>query len=158
MPSKVRELKRNPGKPDQKFYCDLVSFSGNRVVLSYVSDRDYRMSGRPIPAGSHTLAFYDTNLPYVLWRMTGPAGDLLGHYVHLCDQVSVSTKTVSYRDLLLDIWFDPDGTHRVLDDEELSEAVVRGYLSPEAASLARRNSVDVIDGFSCIQNLLNDPV
>ena len=108
-----------------------------------------------MPSGTKTLAYYQEKLPYILWRMTGPEGQLLGHYIHLCDQVQITEDTVEYRDLMLDVWFFPDGTHRLLDVDELDEVVSNGVLDEATASVVRRNAASVIEGFSEIRNKLD---
>ena len=154
MPTIV-EIKHNPSKPDQTFVCDLVRHDGDRIVISYVSDRSYSVRDICVPAGTKTLAYYQEKLPYILWRMTGPNGQLVGYYIHLCDQVQITEDTVEYRDLMLDVWFFPDGTHRLLDDDELDEVVSSGVLDVTTASDVRRNAASVIDGFAEIRNHLD---
>ncbi len=154
MPTIV-EIKHNPGKPDQTFVCDLVRHDGDRIVISYVSDRSYSVGEIRVPTGTETLAYYQENLPYVLWRMSGPDGQLVGYYIHLCDQVQITENTVEYRDLMLDVWFLPDGTYRLLDDDELDEAVNNGILNLATASVVRRNAASIIDGFAEIRNGLD---
>lgn len=154
MPTIV-EIKHNPSKPDQTFICDLVRHDGDRIVISYVSDRSYSVGEICVPSGTETLAYYQEKLPYVLWRMSGPDGQLVGYYIHLCDQVQITENTVEYRDLMLDVWFLPDGTYRLLDDDELDEAVNNGILNLATASVVRRNAASVIDGFTEIRNGLD---
>lgn len=154
MPTIV-ETKHNPSKPDQTFICDLVRHDGDRIVISYVSDRSYSVGEICVPAGTETMAYYQEKLPYVLWRMSGPDGQLVGYYIHLCDQVQITENTVEYRDLMLDVWFLPDGTYRLLDDDELDEAVNNGILNLATASVVRRNAASVIDGFTEIRNGLD---
>ncbi|MBT5872934.1 MAG: DUF402 domain-containing protein [Candidatus Latescibacteria bacterium] len=155
MPATITEIKRNPCKPDQKFVCGLVRHRGRSAILAYVSDRPYTVNQVAVPVGSRTVAYYETDLSYVLWRMTGPEGRLLGHYVHLCDGLVVSMQTVEYRDLLLDIWFSPDGTHCLLDEQELSQAVLGGFVGEDTAAEARRNAASIIVDFERIKDLID---
>lgn len=155
MPSTITEIKHNPCKPDQTFICDLLRFQGKSAILEYISDRSYTINEAAVPVGSRTVAYYETDLPYVLWRITGPEGLLLGHYVHLCDGLVVSKQTVEYRDLLLDIWFRPDGTHYLLDEQELVQAVLDGFVDEDTAAGVRRNAASIIDDFQQTKDLID---
>lgn len=143
MAATVTEIKRNPGKPDQSFPCRLLYHGGSRMVISYRSSRDYRQGDIRIPPGTLTLAYYEEGLPYVLWKMVGPDGNLVGHYVHLCDRVRIAPDRVEYDDQLLDLWFFPDGDCRVLDEDELSQACDTGLMGMGTADRVRRSAGDV---------------
>ncbi len=109
--------------------CDLVARGGNWVVLSYVSRRAWTVAGTHLPSGSQTLAFYQTGVGRVLWRLCAPSGDLKGHLFHICRDVKIKENAVSYLDLLLDIWIDSDGIATVLDREEVAVCHHAGKLS-----------------------------
>ena len=143
MAATVTEIKHNPGKPDQSFRCDLLHHGGSRMVISYRSGRAYRVGDVRIPAGTLTLAYYEEGLPYVLWKMIGPDGNLAGHYVHLCERVRIGADRVEYDDQLLDLWFFPDGDCRVLDEDELRQACDAGLIDRETAGRVRTTAADV---------------
>ncbi len=146
MTATVTEIKHNPGKPDQSFRCGLLHHGGSRMVISYRSDRAYSLGDIRIPSGTLTLAYYEEGLPYVLWKMIGPDGDLAGHYVHLCDRVRIGTDRVEYDDQLLDLWFFPDGDCRVLDEDELQQACDAGLIDRETADRIRTTAAKVMAG------------
>ena len=143
MAATVTEIKHNPGKPDQSFQCALLHHGGSRMVISYRSGRAYRQGDVRLPAGTLTLAYYEEGLPYVLWKMIGPDGDLAGHYVHLCDRVRIGADRVEYDDQLLDLWFFPDGDCRVLDEDELRQACDAGLIDRGTADRVRATASDV---------------
>ena len=123
------ELKRHLNKPDEEYMCDLVARGADWVALSYVSNRAWEVADTLLPAGSQTLAFYQTGVGRVLWRMCAPSGDLKGHLFHVCRDVRVKENRVDYLDLLLDIWIDSDGGVAVLDREEVDACLKAGKLS-----------------------------
>ena len=143
MAESVTEIKRNLNKPDQSFSCRLLYHEGSRMVLSYRSDRSYRQGDIRIPSGTLTLAYYEEGLPYILWKMIGPDGRLVGHYVHLCDRVRIGSDRVEYDDQLLDLWFFPDGDCRVLDEDELKQASDDGLIDGQTADRIRTSAEDV---------------
>ncbi len=122
------ELKRHLNKPDETYRCDLVARGTDWVVLSYVSNRAWDFAGTHLPAGSQTLALYQTAVAHVLWRMCVPSGVLKGHLFHICRDVQVEERRVSYLDLLLDIWIDSDGVVEVLDREDVDMCYREGKL------------------------------
>ncbi len=122
------ELKRHLNKPDETYRCDLVARDTDWVVLSYVSNRAWDFAGTHLPAGSQTLAFYQAAVAHVLWRMCVPSGDLKGHLFHICRDVQVEERRVSYLDLLLDIWIDSNGVVEVLDREDVDMCYREGKL------------------------------
>ncbi len=67
-------------------------------------------------------------LCHVMWRMCAPSGDLKGHLFHICRDVQVEERRVSYLDLLLDIWIDSDGVAEVLDREDVEACYTEGKL------------------------------
>ena len=140
MAGTVTEIKHNPGKPDQSFSCRLLYHGGSRMVISYRSTRAYLQGDFRIPPGTLTLAYYEEGLRYVLWKMIGPDGNLVGHYVHLCDRVRIGPDRVEYDDQLLDLWFFPDGGCRVLDEEELRQACDRGLIEAGTADRIRKSA------------------
>ena len=150
MAATVTEIKHNPGKPDQSFQCSLLHHGGNRMVISYRSDRAYHQGDIQIPSGTLTLAYYEEGLPYVLWKMIGPDGNLAGYYVHLCDRVRILEDRVEYDDQLLDLWFFPDGDCRVLDEDELQQACDTGLIDRETADRIRTNAEEVRNGIAGI--------
>ena len=119
-----REVKRNITKPDELYICELVWRDSWRAVLSYVTDRDYRIfDGFILPEGSLTLGFYWSGKGYIMWEMYGPARGLKGYYFHICNPPHIGDNSLEYLDLVLDIWFFPGGSFKFLDREELCEGI-----------------------------------
>lgn len=125
------EIKRHLNKADERYECELIRKEVGRVILKYVSDRPFASSrlGITFPPGCSTLAFYREDRPYVFWAIHLPAGELAGYLVHVCTEIHIADKSVSYLDLLLDIWFFPDGRHVLLDENEVDECLQAGVLS-----------------------------
>ena len=89
----------------------------------------WAVAGALLPAGSQTLAFYQTDVAHVLWRMCAPSGNLKGHLF------SISVEMCGWKnagsviwDLLLDIWISSDGVVEVLDREDVDECYREGKL------------------------------
>lgn len=65
-------------------------------------------------------------------------GSFTGLYANILTPVHFRTPRVwETTDLFLDVWLGPDGAPRILDGEELEEAVARGWLDEQTARTAR---------------------
>ncbi len=133
MARKMIENKRHINKPTERYECDLISMDSGRAVLRYVSDRTFESKrlGITFPPGCITLALYEEGKSRVFWGIYSPDAELLGYFVHICRDVAISDDEVDYLDLLLDIWFYPDGRHIILDEDEVAECREDGRLTDE---------------------------
>lgn len=137
MTSTFTEIKHNLNKPDQSFSCCLLYHGGSHIVISYRSSQEYCYGDLQIPAGTLTLAYYEQGLNYILWKMIAPNGNLVGHYVHLCDRVRIGVDRVEYDDQILDLWFFPSGECHILDEDELHQACNEGLIDYSTADRIR---------------------
>lgn len=138
------EIKRHLNKPEERYECELLRSELGHVVLEYVSTRAFESSelGISFPPGCVTIALYWESRPYVFWAIYSPAGKLLGFLVHICRELHISSHSLSYLDMLLDIWFFPDGRSELLDEDEVEECLRSGKLSNDDADyiLAARDA------------------
>ncbi len=125
------EIKLHKNKPPQQFCCTLLHREPGYAVLRYVSNEPGQIADIRIGAGSTTVAHYWSGRPYVVWRMFDRTGRLIGTLFHICADVRIFADHLSYEDLLLDIWIDPGGALRILDEDELHACTARGLLSAE---------------------------
>jgi len=132
MNRKITETKRHVNKPTEHYECDLIEFRPGHMTLRYVSDRKFasKRLGITFPPGCITVALYWETRPYVFWGIFSPDKELLGYLIHICRNVQISEDAVGYLDMLLDIWFFPDGRYLVLDEDEVEECLQGGVLSP----------------------------
>ena len=139
------EVKRHFDKPEETYTCELVSRGADWVILAYVSDRNWVVADTHLPVGSKTLALYQVDRPQVLWRMSSPNGDLMGHLFHLCRDVVLHDGKVSYQDLLLDIWVNPSGDVTVLDWEDVDVCRKAGRLSGSDLDLIKSGEIQILN-------------
>ena len=135
--ARIREIKRHLNKSEEVYDCEVVHREPGYVVVRYVTDRPYQFCGITIPEGSRTVGHYRGGSDCVIWEMYGPAGDKLGTLVHLCRDLEIGEDYVRYLDLVLDLWFHPDGHYDILDEEELAECVIQGLISDRDAERLR---------------------
>jgi hypothetical protein len=146
---RITEIKRHINKPEERYECDLIRSDSDRLVLRYVSDRTFASTrlGVTFPPGCITLALYWEGRPYVFWGIYSPDAELLGYLVHICRDVEFSDGAVNYLDMLLDLWFYPDGRHIVLDEDEVSECRQSGLLTENDVAFIEEARQAALDDF-----------
>lgn len=155
---KILEIKRHKNKPEQRFLCDLALREEGYLVILYRAENAGRIADIDIAPGSTTIAHYRQGCGYVLWRMFAADGTLIGSLFHICAGTAIQEASVSYDDLILDIWITPQGEARVLDEDELAEAAAAGLVTAaeqrwierqKRLILARHGTI--IDGAAAIE-------
>lgn len=144
MAKKVTEIRRRVLEDDQVFECDLFFGQTDYLILRYVNSEPQRVGDTTIPAGSITLAHYRQNEPAVWWEMYYPSVDPIGDLIHLASPVDVQENEVIYTDLLLDIWRVAGEPPRLLDEDELAEAVATGALTDAEGEDIRRIAAQIM--------------
>ena len=127
----IEEIKEHKNKKTQRFFCHVLHREVNYLVVSFHSEREGKVKDIVIPSGSTTIAHYWTDRGYVVWRMSGTEGLLIGTLFHIVKNVTITDRQVQYLDLVVDIWIAPDGSFRVLDEDELEECKKAGLISIE---------------------------
>ena len=140
----IEEIKEHKNKETQRFLCAVLHREANYLVVSFHSEKEGKIKDIVIPAGSTTIAHYWTDRGYVLWRMNGPEGLPIGTLFHIVKNVTITDQHVQYLDLILDIWIAPDGSFRVLDEDELEECKKAGLISIEEERLIEKQKALIL--------------
>jgi hypothetical protein len=82
--------------------------------------------------------------PYSVFLFTNHDGSFRGWYVNLERPHRRSELGFDYEDELLDVWIQLGREPELLDEDELEEAVQRGFVSAEAASEVRSTAARVL--------------
>lgn len=135
---RVTEVKRHLDGRVERFDCRLVARRPHLAVLRFDHRAELRAGGFLFPAGSRSYGFFWRRRPYQLYRMTGPDGRLIAHRFDVVEGVRLDEAEVSYTDLLLDLWVDPQGGSRVEDEDEVAAYARRGLLSTEQRARIER--------------------
>ncbi len=147
---KIEEIKRHKNKPEQHFLCDLALREQDHIVLVYHASSSGRIADIDIAPGSTTIAHYWQSGGYVLWRMFAADHTLVGTLFHICANTDIQEASVSYDDLILDIWITPQGVARVLDEDELADAIKDGLLTNDEQRWIEKQKQIVLSGYSVI--------
>ena len=138
------EIKRHKNKPEQRFNCELLHREPGYAVLRYVTDAPGLIADICIPPQAKTIAHYWQQRPYVAWRMFDCTSHLIGSLFHICSNVRIHDDHLSYDDLLLDIWIAPDGSQRILDEDELQECIDKSLICDAELRSIRETQQDIL--------------
>ena len=147
---KILEIKRHKNKPEQRFLCDLALREPGHIVLVYHASSAGRIADIDIAPGSTTIAHYWQSGGYVLWRMFTADRTLIGSLFHICSNIEIRKQTVSYDDLIIDIWITPQEVARVLDEDEHADAMKAGLISVNEQNWIEKQKQIILSGYSCI--------
>jgi hypothetical protein len=74
--------------------------------------------------GDLFVEWFYTDRWYNIFEIHTAEGRLKGWYCNIAEPASISASVVASRDLLLDLWVDPHGKMRVLDEDEFAAAAL----------------------------------
>ncbi len=99
--------------------CLLLREDEEEIILLYRIPREYKTQHMHLTPGTFTIAYYYMDKPYNLYHWVSPQGDSLGYYFNFVKDVYRKDGLLSYTDLIVDILVRNDGSHILLDLEEL---------------------------------------
>jgi predicted RNA-binding protein associated with RNAse of E/G family len=94
--------------------------------------------------GAQVLRVTRPGEPHSLLHFFADDGRFRGWYVNLERPLERSPVGFDLVDLLLDVWVDPDGSWRWLDEDELDEGLRRGVLTRADADAARAEGERIV--------------
>jgi predicted RNA-binding protein associated with RNAse of E/G family len=130
---------RPPNREDV-YHATLLAESDDHLVLTHVVHPrqpvvELGSETVILEAGSSIVWFLFKGRPYDVGRFYLADGTWTGYYVDITEPVSwqgADAGTLQpVTDLFLDIWIAPDGRIIVLDEDELEEALQRGWITRE---------------------------
>ena len=145
-----KEIRLHKDKPPQEFSCRLLHREKDYLVLYYYVHNPVRIKDIQIEKGSSTIAHYWQNRNYVLWTFKDAGQRLLGYLFHVCNNTEIRQNRVTYEDLELDIWFDPDGTGIILDQDEVNDCCARGLIDSREHALIDEQKSHILTNFKNI--------
>jgi uncharacterized protein len=122
-----------------------AQFNVERVDLGFTTFRRgdqfvefYYWPDSPAADGSALTRYYN------VFQISSPDGTLKGWYCNLGlpAQLDAASRELSYVDLALDVWANPDGTFVVLDEDEL-DALLEQH--PELIAAAQQGRADLVN-------------
>ncbi len=143
---KITETKRHLDGSAHRFACELLALRPQFAIVLFRHGRGRSAGGFRFPRGSRTYGFFWRRRSYSLYRMLGPSGRLIAHRLDVLEDVRLSETEVSYLDLSLDIWVDPEGAVTIEDEDEVADHAAHGLLSKaQQRHIARTRKLIVRD-------------
>jgi hypothetical protein len=105
---------------------------------------DWTLSERFFDRTAGQLRVTRLDEPFSIFHFRHPDGSFEGWYVNLERPQTRTRLGFDFEDELLDIWVRPGAEPRWLDEDEVEEAVRRGFFSPERAAEIRANGERIL--------------
>jgi hypothetical protein len=147
---RFREIRLHSDKPPQEFSCDLLHHQEKYAVLRYVTPGSNTVGATTIEKGTVTIAHYWEERNYILWIFKKPDASIIGYLFHIARDVEIGEDSVRYVDLELDIWFSPDGTPTVLDEDEVKDYHKKGIFDDRTIALIEEQKMEILKNFRTI--------
>lgn len=149
MAERVQIHYRRPPDRVQVYSQEVVDATGERIVTWLPQ------AGLPRPAMAGEEVILDTNAPVIWFTYPGKwhdigrfhlaDGSFTGCYANLLTPVVIEGPRWETTDLFLDVWVPAEGEPRILDEEELAEAVERGWVDAATAAHVRRHAAELLE-------------
>ena len=117
--TQVLEIKYTLAGERKEFNCELCELTAERAVILFRLRRDVNLAGVLLPAGTLSFGHYWVDRHYNVYHWLLPDGTTRAYYFNLADRTKLRAHSVEWRDLVVDVLVTPDGTARVLDEDEL---------------------------------------
>jgi len=135
--TRFTERKQRLDGTEHVFECELVDYSPRRAVCLFRSTGVFRTPHFTLDRGGLSYGVFWRNRPYILYRITNPAGTPVGYRFDVVDRVRIAPDGACYRDLVIDAWVDLEGNVILEDEDELAAEVAAGRVSED-----KRREVD----------------
>ena len=102
-----------------QYSCELIALTIPFGMLRYTIEQEYTVGSIRLSPGDITYALYWTDRPYTLyvWHLKGATK--IVYYFNIADRISLGPDEFLWRDLVVDILIDSEGTIHVLDEDEI---------------------------------------
>ncbi len=124
-----------------EFLDELVFRSGKVIVgRSKVTSPNFvTFDGKKVLAPTYEIVYFEI---FDKWFSIGKIRNLRGeHTGYYCDIVTppkLSGDWIELTDLFLDLWVSPDLRYRILDEDELEEALKKGWINRQLYEKAKK--------------------
>lgn len=105
------------------FDCILAKKTADELVIIYEIQRPMSFLDRNLSSGSRSYGYFWPSRNYNVYHWIGPGGETLFFYVNVSKDTTILGDRVEWKDLIVDVTILPDGTTKVLDEDEVPEAM-----------------------------------
>lgn len=138
-----------PGEGETAYRQELLGDADDWKLSLYTIPPDadpleIEPEGSRLPPGSRLLWFTAPGRPFEVGAFYRPDGDLAGHYTNLVEPPELDGREWRIRDRWLDLWQPADGEPRLLDADELRDAVEAGHVDRSRARELEERAADLL--------------
>ena len=122
------------------FACELLQATANDAVVVYRMPADHQLEDILLRKGTLSLGYFWQNKPYNAYHWIDAQQGTIALYFNVSDNTIISTESIAWRDLVIDILITPNGRCRVLDEDELPtdmDPELRHYINRTQDQLCR---------------------
>lgn len=117
----ITEHKQSLSGDDQTFPCELGALEEDQLVLLYRLPGLIDLHGIELRAGTLSYGYFWKHRPYNIYHFCDSKGASLAWYGNISDSTHWNSDSLFWRDLIVDVLIQSDGSIRILDREELPE-------------------------------------
>jgi hypothetical protein len=131
----ILEIKRTLDGREKRFDCRLLAIAPDHrhAAVLWIAPEPMHVHGVDLPAGTVSVGHFWTDRHYNVYHWLDRAGQTLGYYFNICDETRITTGTIEWRDLVVDVLAIPGARLDVLDEDELPAELPPGILAHIAA-------------------------
>ena len=140
-PATILEIKRRLDGSRAEFVCQACLVRpGSHAAVLYRLDRDWHFPkvGLTIPAGSISFGYFWVKKPFNLYHWLTEEGETIGDYFNLAAETTITSATIEWLDLVVDLCVLPGKTGTWLDEDELRGDLEAGLHRQVEAGLSRQ--------------------
>lgn len=122
------------------FTCELLQATATEAIVIYRMPADHQLEDIRLRKGTLSLGYFWQDKPYNTYHWIDAQQDTVALYFNVSDRTTISTESIAWRDLTVDVLITPDGRCRILDEEELPADIdprLRHYINRARDQLCR---------------------
>jgi hypothetical protein len=117
--NRITEIKTTLSGKRKTFECELLQATAIDAVVVYRMPVDHQLEDILLRKGTLSLGYFWQDRPYNAYHWIDARQQTIALYFNVCDSTVISTESIAWRDLMVDVLITPDGRCRVLDEDEL---------------------------------------
>jgi predicted RNA-binding protein associated with RNAse of E/G family len=138
--TRITEIKTTLLGERETFTCELLQATVNDAVVIYRMPADHQLEDILLRKGMLSLGYFWQDKSYNAYHWIDAQQETVALYFNVCDSTIISTESIAWRDLMVDVLITPDGRCRVLDEDELPAGIddeLRHYIGHTRDQLCR---------------------
>ncbi|HEX4203193.1 MAG TPA: DUF402 domain-containing protein [Ktedonobacteraceae bacterium] len=118
--------KLNPRHEEKvRYHGEVLERTAQRVIVqAYWSHPALDLGYTQFVPGDHFLEYYYTDRWFNIFDIRGKTGQRKGWYCNIAEPAIIAQSHIEQVDLYLDVWVNPEGQTRVLDEDEFHAATI----------------------------------